>query len=63
MTPPDVHHQRGMHCIDCHTLADTMGDGNLYPNMDYAVEIECTSCHGTHRRGQRTSQTSRGHAA
>lgn len=47
MTPPDVHHLRGMHCIDCHTSADTMGDGNLYPNMDFAVEIECTSCHGT----------------
>jgi len=47
MTPPDVHHQRGMHCIDCHTVSDTMGDGNLYPNMDFAVEIECSSCHGT----------------
>jgi hypothetical protein len=47
LTPPDVHHARGMHCIDCHTLADTMGDGDIHPNMDFAVEIECTSCHGT----------------
>ncbi len=47
LTPPDVHHQRGMHCIDCHTSNDVMGDGNLYPQMDHAVEIECTSCHGT----------------
>ncbi len=47
LTPPDVHHQRGMHCIDCHTSSDTMGDGNLWPQMDHAVEIECTSCHGT----------------
>ena len=47
LTPPDIHHARGMHCIDCHTLADTMGDGNIYPQMDFAVEIECTSCHGT----------------
>ncbi|MBK8097865.1 MAG: hypothetical protein IPK26_12200 [Planctomycetes bacterium] len=46
-TPPDVHHQRGLHCIDCHTAADTMGDGNLWPQMDHAVEIECESCHGT----------------
>lgn len=45
--PPDVHHQRGMHCIDCHTAADSMGDGNLWPQMDHAVEIECQSCHGT----------------
>ena len=47
LTPPDLHHERGMHCIDCHTLADTMGDGDIYPQMDHAVEIECTSCHGT----------------
>ena len=47
LTPPDVHHQRGMHCIDCHTAADVMGDGNIWPQMDHAVEIECTSCHGT----------------
>lgn len=45
--PPDVHHQRGMHCIDCHTQQDTMGDGNLWPQMDHAVEIECESCHGS----------------
>lgn len=47
LTPPDVHHQRGMHCIDCHGYSDTMGDGNIWPNMDHAVSIECTSCHGT----------------
>jgi Ca2+-binding EF-hand superfamily protein len=47
LTPPDVHHQRGMHCIDCHTQNDVMGDGNLWPQMDHAVEIECQSCHGT----------------
>ncbi|MEO0478738.1 MAG: hypothetical protein AAF196_04600 [Planctomycetota bacterium] len=47
LTPPDIHHEAGMHCIDCHTSADTMGDGNLWPQMDHAVEIECSSCHGT----------------
>ncbi|MFO1052793.1 MAG: hypothetical protein U1F36_11315 [Planctomycetota bacterium] len=47
LTPPDVHHAAGMHCIDCHTASDVMGDGNLWPQMDHAVEIECTSCHGT----------------
>jgi len=50
MTPPDIHHQKGMHCIDCHTVNDVMGDGNIYPQMDFAVEIECTSCHGTFDR-------------
>ncbi|MCC6670647.1 MAG: hypothetical protein IT458_06280 [Planctomycetes bacterium] len=59
LTPPDVHHERGLHCIDCHTLRDTMGDGNLYPNMDHAVEIECTSCHGTIQR-ESTLTTAKG---
>jgi hypothetical protein len=46
MTPPDLHHAAGMHCIDCHTAKDAMGDGNLWPHMELAVEIECQSCHG-----------------
>lgn len=47
LTPPDLHHAAGMHCIDCHTGRDVMGDGNLYGAMEHAVEIECVSCHGT----------------
>jgi hypothetical protein len=47
ITPPDVHHAAGMHCIDCHTADDVMGDGEVYPTMDHAVEIECSTCHGT----------------
>ena len=47
LTPPDVHHEKGMHCIDCHTATDAMGDGDIHPNMDHAVEIECESCHGS----------------
>jgi hypothetical protein len=46
MTPPDVHHERGMHCIDCHTINDVMGDGELHGQMEYAVEISCEGCHG-----------------
>jgi Ca2+-binding EF-hand superfamily protein len=45
--PPDVHHERGMHCIDCHTQNDVMGDGQLYGAMEHAVEISCSDCHGT----------------
>jgi hypothetical protein len=67
LTPPDIHHQAGMHCIDCHTGFDTMGDGNLWPQMDHAVEIECESCHGsieavsdlTTSRGRRVPNLSR----
>ena len=46
-TPPDVHHKKGMHCIDCHTSHDVMGDGDIYGFMEHAVEIECVDCHGT----------------
>jgi Ca2+-binding EF-hand superfamily protein len=45
--PPDVHHERGMHCVDCHTKSDVMGDGKLHGQMEYAVEISCQACHGT----------------
>lgn len=44
---PDVHYERGLECIDCHTLSDVMGDGNIYGKKEQAVEIECTDCHGT----------------
>jgi len=47
LVPPDVHHAGGMHCIDCHTLNDVMGDGQLHGSMEDAVEISCTDCHGT----------------
>jgi hypothetical protein len=50
MTPPDVHHEKGMHCIDCHTLSDVMGDGELHGQMEYGVEISCEGCHGTFER-------------
>ncbi|MCZ6785927.1 MAG: hypothetical protein O7E54_02060 [Planctomycetota bacterium] len=45
--PPDVHHERGMHCIDCHNATDVMGDGNIYGEMEYAVAVSCETCHGT----------------
>lgn len=50
LTPPDLHHAAGMDCIDCHTVRDVMGDGRIYGAMEHAVEIECTSCHGTFQR-------------
>ena len=44
---PDVHFERGMTCIDCHTMQDLHGDGNIYSKKELAVEIECVDCHGT----------------
>jgi len=48
--PPDVHYERGMHCIDCHGTTDVMGDGNIYGFMEHAVGVTCSTCHGTFKR-------------
>ncbi len=45
--PPDFHHERGLHCIDCHVKSEVMGDGNIWGHMDQATRIECRTCHGT----------------
>lgn len=47
INPADLHHTAGMHCIDCHTLTDVMGDGNIFGVKELAIEIECEDCHGT----------------
>ncbi len=44
---PDIHYERGLACIDCHTELEIHGDGNLYSKKEQAVEIECEDCHGT----------------
>ena len=44
--PRDVHGEKGLHCIDCHTQAGVMGDGNMYGHQDQATKIECRTCHG-----------------
>ncbi|MGH9863384.1 MAG: hypothetical protein ACRD35_08170, partial [Candidatus Acidiferrales bacterium] len=46
----DIHFERGMHCIDCHTKQDMHGDGNIYAQMTDAIEIRCVDCHGTIRQ-------------
>jgi mono/diheme cytochrome c family protein len=43
----DVHFERGIQCMDCHTSIDVHGDGNIYPTTLYQVEIQCQDCHGT----------------
>jgi hypothetical protein len=43
----DVHFDKGMTCIDCHTKQDLHGDGNIYTKREQGVEIECEDCHGT----------------
>ncbi len=59
LCPPDIHHEKGMHCIDCHTQNDVMGDGVLHGAMEHAVEIACRDCHGTFT-ARATLRTQRG---
>jgi hypothetical protein len=44
---PDIHYEKGLICIDCHTIDEIHGDGNLYVKKIYQMEIRCESCHGT----------------
>jgi hypothetical protein len=43
----DIHYQRGMMCLDCHTSIDVHSDGCLAAANLGTVQIECTDCHGT----------------
>ncbi len=47
---PDIHHEKKMACIDCHTGQDTMGDGNIYGRMKDQIEIRCEDCHGSYEK-------------
>lgn len=55
----DIHLEKGMHCIDCHFVQDSHGDGKLYGETRNAIEVDCVDCHGTiqHRSSLRTSGT------
>lgn len=41
----DIHHKKGMSCIDCHTREEIMGDGTRYAHYEEQLEIKCVSCH------------------
>jgi hypothetical protein len=41
----DIHRQRGMSCIDCHTRNEIMGDGTSYAHYEEQIEISCEMCH------------------
>ena len=43
---PDIHRERGMHCIDCHVATDLKG-APPGPEPHAGVEIRCENCHGT----------------
>ncbi len=41
----DIHHTKGLSCIDCHDANEVMGDGNLYAHQEDAVTVQCIDCH------------------
>ncbi len=45
-TPPDIHFEKGLHCIDCHLEKEMHGDGHLYSDTQVFVGVECEDCHG-----------------
>ncbi len=42
---PDVHYQRGMQCIDCHTIDQIHGSGEPIKSSTGSVQISCEGCH------------------
>ena len=49
--PADIHHTKGMTCIDCHTRNEIMGDGTNYAHYEDQLEVTCTTCHTTSEPG------------
>ena len=41
----DVHHAKGLLCIDCHSSHEVMGNGNRYLHEEDAVSLQCSDCH------------------
>lgn len=41
----DIHHTKGMLCIDCHSSHEVMGDGKKYSHEEQAVKLQCSDCH------------------
>ncbi|MBW1964778.1 MAG: hypothetical protein JRI40_06130 [Deltaproteobacteria bacterium] len=43
----DIHHEKGMTCIDCHTQKEIMGDGERHAHFENQLEVTCRDCHET----------------
>jgi len=47
---PDIHREKGMHCIDCHGQDEVKADASKYPTQHDAVKVRCETCHGTNSK-------------
>lgn len=43
----DIHHAKGLECIDCHTSYELMGDGKPYFHEEEAIKVMCEDCHSS----------------
>ncbi len=41
----DVHHQKGLSCVDCHISRELMGNGRKYEHKIGQLIIQCKDCH------------------
>ncbi len=41
----DVHHSKGLLCVDCHSSHEVMGTGKAYLHEEQAVSLQCSDCH------------------
>lgn len=41
----DVHHSKGLLCVDCHSSHEVMGNGKEFLHEEKAVSLECSDCH------------------
>jgi hypothetical protein len=42
---PDIHQERGLDCIDCHTSNEAMGTGVAHARKTQQVRVACEDCH------------------
>jgi hypothetical protein len=59
----DIHHEKNMACIDCHTRNEIMGNGTSYAHYEEQLEISCEMCHsenpGITRKGDSVGNISK----
>jgi len=56
---PDIHHLRGLDCIDCHTSTEVMGDGVAHARKSGQVRVSCEDCHAPFGASLPTTPASR----
>ncbi|NOR46492.1 MAG: PGF-CTERM sorting domain-containing protein [Methanosarcinaceae archaeon] len=43
----DIHYEKGLTCMDCHSPEEMHGDGTIYTTQQQAVTTACEDCHNS----------------